>query len=154
MKYDILGEIEGQDDHPFEGVATVQYDSRGIRVRMDADGQPFENTLKLAADVVRRLQELDSLAKRIAADKLLEVYNSGWNEYDEAQEDGSLKSVSNPKLSAAQFIAKLSLTDVDVTGDQMITFYYNDEGMFWGHAVVITSLSGIEFRDAFAEICG
>lgn len=154
MRYDILGEIEGQDDHPFEGVATVRYESRDIRVRIDADGQPFEVTLKLAVDVVRRLQELDSLAKRIAADNFLEVYNNGWNEYDESQEDGSLKAVSNPKLSAAQFIAKLSLTNVDVTGDQMITFYYDDEGMFWGHTIVIASLSGIEFRDAHAEICG
>jgi hypothetical protein len=73
--------------------------------------------LNLAAEVVSRLAELDKLAKWVAARDLRETYNNGWNEYDEAQEDGSFKTVSNPQLSEAEFEAKLSLNAVNVTGD-------------------------------------
>lgn len=64
---------------------------------------------KRAEDVPMENDILDKLAKRIAVADLRETYNAGWNEYDEAQEDGSSKLVSNPKLSEAEFEAKLSL---------------------------------------------
>jgi hypothetical protein len=96
--------------------------------------------LSLAAKVVGRLAELDKLAKGIAVADLRETYNSGWNEYDEVQEDGSLKTVTNPQLSEAEFEAKLSLQAVNVSGDRMLDFFYDDERMFWGHSVVVNSL--------------
>ena len=79
--------------------------------------------------------------------------NNGWNKYDEAQEDGSLKSVSSPQLSEAEFEAKLSLNAVNVTGDQMIDFFYDDERMFWGHSIVVNSLNGIDFNARPARSC-
>ena len=118
------------------------------------DDQPFETTLKLAAEVVRQLPELDKVAKRVAVADLRESYNNGWNEYDEAQEDGSLKTVSNPQLSEAEFEAKLSLNAINVTGDRMIDFFYDDERMFWGHSVFVNSLNGTDFSEARAEIFG
>ena len=108
MKHDILGEIKQTDGDVFDGVATIRYGARDIKLSMSRDGEPFETTLKLAADVVQRLPELDKLAKRVAVVDLRETYNNGWNEYDETQEDGSLKAVSNPKLSEMEFEAKLS----------------------------------------------
>jgi hypothetical protein len=104
--------------------------------------------------VARRLPELDKLAKRTATADLRETYNDGWNEYDEAQEDGSFKRVSNPKLSEAEFEAKLSLNAVNVTGEGMINFFYDDERMFWGHSVVVNSMKGTDFSKAHAEIFG
>ncbi len=154
MKHDILGEVERTDGHPFDGVATIRYGSRDIKVRIIRDDQPLETALKLAAEVVRRLPELDKLAQRVAVADLREAYNNGWNEYDEAQEDGSVKRVSNPQLSEAEFEAKLSLNAVHVTGDRMIHFFYDDERMFWGHNVVVTSLNGTDFSRAHAEIFG
>jgi hypothetical protein len=154
MKHDILGEVEQSDRHPFDAVATIRHGSRDIKVGIIRDDQPLETTLKLAAEVVSRLAELDKLAKRVAATDLREIYNNGWNEYDEGQEDGSFKTVSNPQLSEAEFEAKLSLNAVNVTGDQMIDFFYDDERMFWGHSVVVTSLNGIDFSGAHAEIFG
>src|SRR5262249_15820883 len=108
----------------------------------------------LAEEVVRRLPELDTLAKRVAVRDLRETYNNGWNEYDEAQEDGSFKTVINPQLSEAEFEAKLSLTAINVTGDRMIDFYYDDERMFWGHSVFVNSLNGTDFSEARAEFFG
>ena len=110
MKYDILGEVEQSDGHPFDAVAMIRHGSRDVKVGIMRDDQLLETTLKLAAEVVGRLAELDKLAKRIAARDLRETYNNGWNEYDEAQEDGSFKAVSNPQLSEAEFEARLSLS--------------------------------------------
>ena len=42
-----------------------------------------------------------------------------------------MKTVINPQLSEAEFAAKLSLRAVNVTGDQMVDFFYDDERMFW-----------------------
>ena len=152
MKHDILGEVELTDCNPFNGVATIRYGSRDIKIGISHDDQPFEITLKLATEVASRLSELDKLAKQIATRSLREGYNNGWNEYDEAQEDGSFKPVSNPKLSEAEFEAKLTLNSVHVTGDRMIDFFYDDEGMFWGHSVVVNSLEGTDLTEAHAEI--
>jgi hypothetical protein len=154
MKHEILGEVNQTDCRPFDGVATIRYGSRDVTIGISHDDQPFEITLKLAAEVVSRLAELDMLAKRIAARDLREGYNDGWNEYDEGQEDGSFKRVSNPKLSAEEFEAKLTLTAVNVTGDRMLDFFYDDQRMFWGHSVFVNSLNGTDLTEACAEIFG
>jgi hypothetical protein len=154
MKHDILGEIERPGGDVIDGVATIRYGSRELKVQMICDDQPFDTTVQLAAEVVQRLPELDKLAKRVASRDLRQTYNNGWNEYDEAQEDGSLKTVSNPQLSEMEFEAKLSLNAVNVTGDRMIDFFYDDEKMFWGHSVVVISLNGVDFSEARAELFG
>jgi hypothetical protein len=99
MKHEILGEVEQSDGHPFDAVAMIRHGSRDVKVGIIPDDQHLETTLKLAAEVVRRLAELDKLAKRVAVADLRKTYNNGWNEYDEAQEDGSFKTVSNPQLT-------------------------------------------------------
>ena len=38
----------------------------------------------------------------------------------------------------------MSLNAVNVTGDQMVDFFYDDERMFWGHSVVVNSLNGTD----------
>ena len=154
MKHEILGEVEQSDGHPFDAVAIIRHGSRDVKVGIMRDDQLLETTLKLAAEMVSRLAELDRLAKRIAARDLRETYNNGWNEYDEAHVDGSFKTVSNPQLSEAEFEAKLSLNAVNVTGAQMLDFFYDDERMFWGHSVVVNSLNGIDLSEAQAEIFG
>jgi hypothetical protein len=154
MTHEILGEIKRRNVKPFDGVATIRYGLRDIEVGISRDDQPFEITLNLAVEVVRRLAKLDKLAKRIAVADLRGTYNKGWNKYHEVQVDGSFKTVSNPKLSKAEFEAKLSLNAVNVNGDQMIEFFYDDEGMFWGHSVIVTSLNGTDFSEAEAVIFG
>lgn len=154
MKHNILGEVEQSDGHPFDAVAMIRHDSRNIKVGIIRDDQPLEATLSLAAEAVSRLAELDKLAKQVAARDLRDRYNEGWNEYDEAQEDGSFKTVTNPKLSEAEFEAKLTLNAINVTGDRVIDFFYDDEKMFWGHSVFVNSLNGTDFREAHAEIFG
>ena len=154
MKYDVLGEVQLSDCHPFDAVASIRHGSRDVKFGMSGDGQPLEIALNLAAEVVSRLAELDQLAKQIATRDLRDGYNDGWNAYDEAQADGSFKTVINPQLSDAEFAAKLTLQAVNVTGDGMIEFFYDDERMFWGHSVSVCSFDGVDFAEARAEIFG
>jgi hypothetical protein len=154
MNHETLGEIDRDPGGVFDAVATIRYGLHDLKISMSRDDQVFEATLKLAAEVVERLPEIDKLAKGVAVADLRETYNNGWNEYDEAQEDGSLKTVSNPELTEAEFAAKLSLKAVNVTGDRMLDFFYDNERMFWGHSVVVNSLNGIDFSKAQAELFG
>ncbi len=154
MKHDILSKIEQSDGHPFDATALVRHSSGDVKVGIIRDDQPFEAALNLAAEVVGRLGELDKLAKGIAVADLRDTYNGGWNAYDEVQEDGSLKTITNPQLSEAEFEAKLSLRAVNFTGDRMIDFFYDNENMFWGHSVVVNSLNGVDFSEAHAELFG
>jgi hypothetical protein len=154
MKDDFLGEIKRTEGDVIDGVATIRYGSRDIKIHIIRDDQIFEATVKLASEVVSRLEELDKAARRIAAAGLRQIYNHGWNEYDEVQADGSLKAVSNPQLSEAEFDRKLSLSAVNVTGNRIIEFFYDDSGMFWGHCVVVNSLKGIDFSEASATLFG
>ena len=154
MFHEALGEVETSDGHPFDGVAMIRYDGRDTRVGIIRDDQNLDTTVALAAEVVSRLGELDRLAKRIASKELRATYNNGWNEYDEVQEDGSLKSVINPQLSEPEFEAKLTLNCVNVTGNSVVDFFYDDQNMFWGHSVLVSSLNGTAFSDARAEIVG
>jgi hypothetical protein len=154
MMHDILGEVELSDGHPFDATVLVRYGSRDIKFSLIRDDQPLETTLALTSDVAVRLSELDQLAKNVAVADLLATYKDGWNEYDEAQENGSLKTVTNPQLSEVEFAAKLSLRDVNVTGAQVLDFYYDDEGMFWGHSILVNSMNGIRFSEVHAQLIG
>lgn len=152
MKHPILGDITQENDNG-DGLARVSYGDRTIEIRIIADEIPYDATVDVAASVVQDLPSLDARAKQVAASELTETYNNGWNEYDEAQEDGALKAVSNPKLTQDEFASKLTLNAVNVTGN-MLDFFYEDENMFWGHSVIVNSMDGIAFTDTHAEIFG
>ena len=150
MNHPILGVITKENG---DGVASVPYGDRQIRIRIIADEIPYHATVDVAVSVVQNLNVLDSKAKHVAAADLTDGYNSGWNEYDEVQEDGTVKAVSNPKLKPDEFAAKLTLKTVNVTGN-MIDLFYDDENLFWGHSIVVTSMDGVAFTDTHAEIFG
>jgi len=154
MQHEILGAIKPSDAFQGDGIATIEHESRKIQIHISPDGEHFKTTLKLAEGVVTRLKELDRTAKRIIVRDLRDCYNGGWNEYQVAQEDGSVKTVRNPQLSERDFETKFSLIEAEVVGKRMIDFIYEDSGLFWGHSVIVTSLSGIDFSDAEAELFG
>lgn len=152
MNHPILGMITRENGQG-AGTATVPYGNRTINIRIIADEIPYESTVNLASSIVENLRAIDARAKQVAASSLTQGYNNGWNEYDEVQEDGTLKTVTNPKLTPEEFAGKLTLLDINVTGN-MLDFFYDDENMFWGHSVVVHSMDGIAFSDTYAEIFG
>src|SRR5438045_643526 len=95
MKHEILGEITRPEGDPSDGVAIIQYGARELKIRISRDDRSFEAVVALASELVTRLGEFDQTARKIATVGLRKTYNDGWNEYDEVQEDGSLKTISN-----------------------------------------------------------
>ena len=150
MTHPILGDITQENG---DGVARVSYGGRTIDIRIIVDEIPYDATVNVAASVVQHLTNLDTKAKQVAATELTDTYNNGWNEYDEVQDDGTLKAVENPKLTPEEFASKLTLSAVNVTGN-MLSFFYDDENMFWGHSVIVNSMDGVAFTDTHAEIFG
>ena len=57
-------------------------------------------------------------------------------------------------MSEAEFDQRLSLNAVNLTGTAMVDFFYDDENMFWGHSVLVTSRRGADLSEATAELFG
>lgn len=151
MNHDFLSENTRNGE---DGVITVEYEGHAIDVKIISDGQPSEIAFQLATEVIEQLPEYDVAAKNIIVNDLCETYNNGWNEYDEVQADGSLKSVTNPPLTTAEFAQKFSLMGINITGNTVVELFYDNSGLFWGHAVWVQSLNGSNFSTARAELCG
>lgn len=151
---EILGKIEESDGCPFDAIATIRYDSRNIRFGIMHNEHPINTTLMLARKVAACLEELDEIAKQIAVADLIDELNHGENEGDESPGDGASEPYSSAKLSEEEFERRLTLIYVHVSGDRMIDFIYDDLGTFSKHHVVVSSLNGIDFSEAWAELHG
>ena len=69
-------------------------------------------------------------------------------------EDGSTVETHDPELVPADFKARLQMICLEVMGTDCYTFFYDDDGLFAGHTVVVTSFDGPRFADASAELFG
>ncbi|MCD6004238.1 hypothetical protein K7H08_05220 [Halomonas sp. IOP_6] len=101
-------------------------------LNIDLDSAPKDLVLKLAEEVVFSISSLQNKAAAIVSRDLLETYNSGWNEYDEVQEDGSTKAVVNPKLDSNQLISQFELGSISICGADCVEFWYKPNDLFWG----------------------
>lgn len=153
MNHDVLGRITRKKNSS-SGTAKIRFGDRDIEVLIDADDASFDDAVSFAAEVVTSLNRLDRAAKNIATDELQPTYNEGWNTYDESLGDGTFKEVILPKLTKAAFQKKLSLKTISIMGKSCVEFYYDDENMFWGHELMVTSFEGTDFSDASADIVG
>lgn len=154
MHHPSLGELVPSEDDPRSVRGTVQYDGREVSLDIEPSDKTLEEAISLAARIVASLSAFDDSAKAVVVKDLLEPYNSGWNEYDEVQEDGTLKSVSNPQLTAEEFQNKFTLNKVNIRGDSHVYFWYEDGGLFWGHHVYVDWSGETDFADARADLFG
>ena len=153
MKHPTLGPlVVSKDGDEYE--ANVPYAGQTLQVTVMLDDATVDEALALAAKVVATLEGLDKEAQSIASRDLREVYNEGWNEYDEVLSDGTTRTVSHPPLSDGEFRARLKLASLTITGSDCVELWYEDGGLFWGHSVFVSSMEGIDFSSARAEIFG
>ena len=154
MDHPTLGLLEpkGKNGDSFEG--EILSDEKKVGLSIQLDSAPQDQVFKLAESVVASVLALNEKAKNIICRDLLETYNSGWNEYDEAQEDGSFKTVLNPKLDSVQFISQFELDSISICGADCIELWYKPNHLFWGHSVFVTSFNGIDFDNANAQMFG
>lgn len=122
----------------------IVHNGRSVSVTLDLDGEPRDGPLELARVVVSSLPETDRRAREAAATDLLSTYNEGWRHYQETAEDGQYIDVSQPILTVTEFSSRLELDSILVTGDEICELIYNDDGMFWGHSVVVSSFDAAQ----------
>jgi hypothetical protein len=149
MKDKILGKITKVEDYH---ISKIKYQSNTIEILIDPDGMMLEQSIKIAQELVLSLKQFDNLAKEILAKDLLETYNDNWSSYEETQEDGSIKNITNPLLSNDEFILKLTLKSINVIGNKLINLTYDDKGLFWGHEPAVSSSQGLDFSNAEGDI--
>lgn len=154
MHHPLLGELALNKGRPESARGTVQYGGCEVSLGIEPGDRTLEEAISLAARIVASLSAFDAGARALLVKELLETYNSGWNEYNEVQEDGTLKVVCNPQLTAEEFQSKLTLDKVNVCGDGGVDFWYEDGGLFWGHGVYVSWSGGADFADAGAGLFG
>lgn len=150
----MLPQLQTDPKFPDRLTGVVPFAGRTVALSIEQDGSTAEAVMGLASSAVDALGELDSLARQVAAKKLLPEYNSSWREYIRVGLDGRDVAVSEPVLGERDFISRLMLTSVEATGDSCLTLSYDDGHMFAGHSVIVTSFDGVQFTDAHAELFG
>ena len=153
MNHPKLGSIEPNPDDPEHFFGKVSFQGRELDLDLTLDGSTLEEVTAIGSEIVAKLSKFNERAKEILVRDLRDTYNNGWNEYDEPQPDGSIKSVHNPELEPEEFRRKFTLTGIRICGD-MVDLEYDDDGLFWGHYVSVSSMNGADFEDAKAEMAG
>jgi hypothetical protein len=150
----VLPDLQTDPKFPARLTGVVSFSGRTVALIIEPDGAPTEVVMDLASRAVDALGELDSLARQVAAKRLLTEYNLSWREFIRVDPGGQDVAVSGLELEERDFMSRLKLTSVVATGDCCLTLSYDDDHMFAGHSVVVTSFDGLEFADAHAGIFG
>ena len=151
VQHPILGQLK-IDQRSVVGALAVG--DKSISLRIDPDDVALDQALSLATTIAASLSDYDNISKIVIARDLLETYNSGWNEYDEVQDNGEIKTITNPQISQSEFKDKLTLVSVSITGDSCVELWYSDCRLFWGHSIFVESLDGANFTNSQAQLFG
>jgi hypothetical protein len=129
------------------------YGGRQISVCLISEKTRLPQCLALARAIVSEITQIDERAKNAATDGMLYLYNENWREYGEIDEDGEYEEVSNPELTEEEFKSRLTLTNVSVYGDSSVSFSYDNDDLFAGHEIVLTSVT-TACRNFHVELVG
>jgi hypothetical protein len=105
-----------------------------LTVEEDEADAPAVAEIAFARDLLARLREREPEARVVAAEELLEIYNEEWNDEE--------------PLSEEEFMSRLTLEDVNIAPDGSAELYYQDDGLFAGHTVLVTVGADGNFEDA------
>jgi len=147
----VLGELISKSG---SFVSIVRFQGREFELTIDPDGEDLELCLELARKIVEALEGIHIKAKSVASEILLETYNENWRFYSKIGDDGQSKEIEDPPISASDFEQRLKLTGISVTGSSGIDFCFNDDGLFSGHTVFVTSFDGDKMNDVDASLFG
>lgn len=154
VEHPFLGALTPDKTVPSMLVGRIAYEHRLVAIRLSEDGASMHDALALTELAVRSLKNIDMRARVLLADGCLDSYNSDWRFGEALHEDGSTKAFEKPTLSREEFCAKVELEIVEIYGSSTITLWYNDDDMFWGHDLFVTSFDGLNFGDTHVSIGG
>ena len=136
----------------YEGVLRLL--ERDVKVTIDFDGCSEDSTLNLAEQIVGSIRGIDEKCRNLIADDSLDGYNSDWRTGQVLQPDGSTRSFENPEMERHEFIERLLLSSIGVSGDQTSDIWYECGDLFWGHSLFVTAFDGVAFDDVHVQMFG
>lgn len=105
------------------GVRAIDVD---LALPEDASDADFDETARTFGGI----ELAAALAK--ASEELLDVYNTGWREWEEEGQDHE-----GPILDAPGFESRLTLASISLDEDGAVSLGFDDGALFWGHSVVV-----------------
>ena len=101
-----------------------------------------EEVNEKSADIIKKIfsskKELDKKLKDYISENMLEDANN-WNDDDD-----------KPHISKEDFTKLIALTSITIS-EVIITFWFDDGDIFWGHSIVVESGYDFNFTDAHIE---
>ena len=132
---EVLGELTLDKDYDaFEG--EIQWCGKGVRLSLEvnAESKPSWTRARNAAKRLVTDQETWDKAMRDFAAKNLTGLANNWLSQDEE----SARDPETAPITEEEFAQRILLTEVSVSPGGRFTAYYNDDDMFWGHAVEVS----------------
>jgi len=154
MNDEVLGKL--LPDERIAGAlnGSALYRGKTLTLHVEPDGEDLALAIAFARALVGSLEEIDQRARERAATELLDTYNGNWREFQKAEGDGTFVTVSNPPLTSSEFIARIELESLEVTGNEICSLGYADGGLFAGHSIFVESFDGEAFSDFHASLVG
>lgn len=149
----LLGELQPDPHLSKCMLGSVSLDAREIELRIDHSEQDLADCTALAREAVKILPDLERSAREIATERLLREHNDHWRIFARARSDGAMEEVETPLLTHEIFASRLRLTALFVSAPSL-EFTFDDDGLFAGHTVCVTSFDGIALSDAQASLFG
>ena len=132
---EVLGELTLNKDYDaFEG--EIQWCEMDVRLSLEvnAESKPSWTRARNAAKRLVTDQETWDKAMRDFAAKNLTGLANNWLSQDEE----SARDPETAPITEEEFAQRILLTEVSVSPGGRFTAYYNDDDMFWGHAVEVS----------------
>ena len=115
--------------HMFE--TTLSWNGKEISLMLDIDLEnqdSWESACAGAKEMATRQKEWDERMRGFAAEQLTELAND-WLAEEKEEEAAS--------ITQETFAERIALSELSVASDGNFTAYYDDDDMFWGHAVEV-----------------
>jgi hypothetical protein len=119
----------------YEGRLTDGFGEVALYLSTESENEA-SSILVSAEPFFKSLDKMIASAKNYAADKLLELRNSGWRGKD------------SEKFSKDEFVLHLSCFSVTLYPDQSVEIVFRDGGLFFGHVVLVSANTQGQFLDA------
>lgn len=104
--------------------STAELFDRTVSIRLDTD-YPEDERESVAQHGIEKVTKQWKKLQKVVADSLHKTYNQAW-----ADPDAGL-----PRVSRKEFLATIKLRTVDVYEDGSLSLYFDDGGLFAGHAI-------------------
>ena len=151
MKDDILGELKSSGEAFLGNIIT---NGNPVELNIDPENESIESVLLFARIIVQDMSKYNEVAKGYAAKELLDSYNESWRFYTTYDENNKPIDVEDPSITSKEFQNKITLVSISFGAENDCSLCYNDNGLFAGHSIFITSFDGAAFTDLHAELFG